>query len=307
MLCPHQCKVNRLEGERGICNASNSFHIASITLHHGEEPVISGENGICNVFFSHCNLQCMYCQNYQISSRNCKLKAKDKSLFQIINEIISILDKGVENLGFVSPTHLVPQMLLIIDELNSKGYHPVIVFNSNAYDSVQVLQMLEGKVDVYLPDFKYSDPALALKWSGVTDYPEKAIASIKEMYRQTGNKLIINENGKAERGLIIRHLVLPGEVENSLGVLRIIAEHLSERISVSLMSQYHPIPRVSGEAKLGRTLAKAEYQTVVEEMEKLGFMNGWVQEHDSHDYYNPDFSSDSPFPGSTFQDPDMGR
>jgi putative pyruvate formate lyase activating enzyme len=296
-LCPRKCHANRLSGEKGYCNAGAGFEIASISVHKGEEPVISGTNGICNVFFSHCNLQCVYCQNFQISSKECRIKAPDQSLEEIVRSIINILKGGVKNLGFVSPSHMIPQMKSIILALREEGYFPYIVYNTNAYDSVETLKTLEEFVDVYLPDFKYSDPSLSRKWSDAANYPEIAGLAIREMYRQKGNTIQLDENGKAERGLLVRHLVLPGKVENSIGVLRYLAHEVSNRITLSLMSQYHPISRVSETDPLNRKIRQAEYEVVVEEMEKLGFSKGWVQDFDSADFYIPDFESERPFEG----------
>jgi putative pyruvate formate lyase activating enzyme len=294
-LCPRNCHVNRLFGENGYCNAGAGFEIASISVHKGEEPVISGEKGICNVFFSHCNLQCVYCQNFQISSKVCLIKSPHLNLKEIVDSIINILKGGVENLGFVSPSHMIPQMKSIILELHREGYFPYIVYNTNAYDSVETLKTLEEFIDVYLPDFKYSNPMLSQKWSDASDYPETAGKAIREMYRQKGNTIHLNKNSIAERGLIVRHLVLPGEVENSIGVLRYLAEEVSNRITLSLMSQYHPISKVSQTVPLNRKIRQAEYESVVAEMEKLGFSKGWVQDFDSADFYLPDFESERPF------------
>jgi len=294
-LCPRNCLVNRLDGKSGYCGAGSGFEIASISVHKGEEPVISGEKGICNVFFNHCNLQCIYCQNFQISRKDCRIKASSMSLEDIVKTIISILNGGVESLGFVSPSHMIPQMKIIIRAVHENGYFPYIVYNTNAYDSVEMLKDLEEWVDIYLPDFKYIDQDLSLKWSDAANYPEVAGMAVKEMYRQKGNTLLLNENDVAERGLVVRHLVLPGAVNNSKGVLRYLAEEITNRITLSLMSQYHPVQDVSEIKFLKRMLRYSEYQQVIEEMENLGFSKGWVQDHKSADFYKPDFNSESPF------------
>jgi putative pyruvate formate lyase activating enzyme len=294
-LCPRKCLTNRFKGKRGYCRSGSGFEIASISLHRGEEPVISGSKGICNVFFSHCNLQCVYCQNYQISERECRVKTREYTLDEVVSSIISILESGVESLGFVSPTHMVPQMRAIIDAVHQKGLSPFIVYNTNAYDSVETLQTIEDVVDVYLPDFKYSDPELAMKWSDAPDYPQTAGLAIREMYRQKGNTIRLNENGIAENGLIVRHLVLPGSVNNSLGILRYLAEEVSTNIALSLMSQYYPIHKVSKTEPLNRKLHEEEYWQVKEEMENLGFTKGWVQDFESADFYLPDFEAERPF------------
>ncbi len=294
-LCPRNCQVNRLNGELGYCQAGSGFDIASISVHLGEEPVISGKNGICNVFFSHCNLQCVYCQNYRISGRDCQPVGPKRSLPEIVNSIKSILNGGVESLGFVSPTHMVPQMKTIIRALHEEDFFPYIVYNTGAYDSVEILKSLEEWVDVYLPDFKYADPDLARRYSDAGNYPEMAGRAIKEMYRQKGSTLRLNEKGIAEWGLIVRQLVLPGAVDNSKNALRYLAGEISERISVSLMSQFYPVKQVSKIPDLNRKLTRTEYEEVVKEMEDLGFTKGWVQDHESADFYLPDFDSENPF------------
>ncbi len=219
-LCPRQCGVDRSAGAKGYCRIDDGFAIASITLHRGEEPVLSGGRGICNVFFSHCNLRCRYCQNVQISRNETRVKYGDWSLAQVVDRITAILESGVERLGFVSPSHMLPQMVTIIEALHRRGYHPVVVYNSNGYDRVEILRDLEQLVDVYLPDCKYSDAHLSAQWSGAGDYPSVAAAALKEMYRQKGHILHLDDDGLAVRGMIVRHLVLPGAVANSLGFSR---------------------------------------------------------------------------------------
>lgn len=294
-ICPRQCGVDRFAEPTGFCRTDAGYTIAAVTLHRGEEPVISGRSGICNVFFSHCNLRCLYCQNFQISRNESRGKGNDWSLQAVVGEVTAILDTGVRHLGFVSPSHMVPQMVAIIREVQRQGYRPVIVYNSNGYDRVATLQQLEPLIDVYLPDCKYMDAVLAGKWSGAADYPAVAAAALREMYRQKGNVLHLDDEGMAERGLIVRHLVLPGAVANSLAVLRFLAGELSNRITLSLMAQYRPIAAVVDRESLNRRLLPTEYAEVVAAMERLGFTEGWVQECTSADYYNPDFDQKSPF------------
>jgi putative pyruvate formate lyase activating enzyme len=293
--CPHECKANRFTGKLGYCKTDAGFNISSICLHRGEEPVISGKYGICNIFFSHCNLQCIYCQNYQISRNSSKSINKKYELPEIIEEIKWIFDKGCNSIGFVSPSHNIIQMKIIIEELKLNGYNPITIFNTNAYDKVETIRELDGLIDVYLPDFKYSDSDLALKFSGVKDYTEIAIQSISEMYRQKGSNLIINDDGEAESGLIIRHLVFPGHIDNSISALREIADKISTSVHISLMSQYHPITRNNKFTELNREINREEYQLVIDEMESLGFYKGWVQELDSPTNYQPDFERVQPF------------
>lgn len=281
-------------GDKGYCGLDDKIYISSICIHKGEEPPVSGQHGICNVFFAHCNLQCVYCQNYQISDNKFAADRYEMTLEAAVGKIIAILDKGIPALGFVSPTHQIPQMLSIIEELRKRSYEPTIVYNSNGYDKVDTLKELEGIVDVYLPDFKYCVPVLSKELSDAPDYPDTALKAVKEMYRQKGSLLITNDSGYAESGLIIRHLILPGEVKNSLAVLKTIAEEISPRINISLMSQYWA-PKTFERAALNDKIKEADYQSVIDEMNRLGLDNGWVQEFDSHNNYRPDFNRIHPF------------
>lgn len=293
-VCPRDCKVDRTRGPAGYCKTDSGFNVSSICIHKGEEPVITGKNGICNVFFSHCNLQCIFCQNHQISQNGTKFSGYG-TLDAITEEIIYCLDRGCNAVGFVSASHMVPQMIMIINALHRWGRYPTIVYNSNGYDKVETLKKLEGIVDVYLPDFKYSDHELCKPFSDVKDYISVAKAALKEMYRQMGPRVITDENEAAMRGLIIRHLVLPGFIENSIEALKFIESELSPKVSVSLMAQYNPMYKAISHPKLGRTLKPEEYQRVVDEMESLGFINGWMQELESSEVYIPDFQLDHPF------------
>ncbi|MGV8113738.1 MAG: hypothetical protein AB2L17_12650 [Lentimicrobium sp.] len=293
--CPRSCHVDRTLGPRGYCKSDAFPGVSSICLHRGEEPVIGGEAGICNVFFGRCNIQCVYCQNCQISSRSEAIYIEYQSIGSIVSAISGLLDEGCTAVGFVSPSHMVPQMLAIIKALNDSGRKPVIVYNSNGYDSVETLKRLEGIVDVYLPDLKYMDTRLALDYSDAGNYVSAARMALKEMLRQKGTALITDDSGQALSGLIIRHLVLPGNIENSMNVLRFIAEELSQGVHISLMSQYTPMPAVSHHPHLGRALSESEYRIVVDEMETLGLYKGWIQELGSSGSYLPDFCFDHPF------------
>jgi putative pyruvate formate lyase activating enzyme len=295
-LCPRACGVDR-NSEPGFCGTGTGFEVASVTVHHGEEPVISGTDGICNIFFAGCNLHCIYCQNHQISSPRGRISPPALSLSKLIDRIIAILDQGIENIGLVSPSHMVPQARTVIEELHQLGYFPIVVYNTNAYEKVEILRSLEGLVDVYLPDFKYMDSTLAARWSGAADYPEVACAAMKEMYRQKGNRLLSTHSGKISSGMIVRHLVLPEAVANSIGVLRFLASELSCRLAVSLMAQYHPTRDVMNVPPLHRKITASEYQQVVREVERLGFENGWFQDYDSAEVYIPDFTLPAPFGG----------
>jgi len=216
-------------------------------------------------------------------------------LDEVIDSILLLLDQGCQAVGFVSPSHYIPHVKAIIDSLRSLGRTPVFVYNTNCYDRVEEIRDLESYIDVYLPDFKYAQAGIAGDFSAAPDYPEKALDAIKEMYRQKGSTLHLDGSGQVEKGLIIRHLILPGYLENSMDVLRLLADKLSESVTLSLMSQYWPVPAVSDHPRLGRTLILEEYEIVVKEMEKLGFYKGWVQEMESHTSYRPDFLKEHPF------------
>jgi len=295
-ICPRECGNDRYSKKSGYCGSDAGFNISSIVLHKGEEPSISGENGICNVFFSRCNLQCIYCQNMQISSNKGEVNSKVYSLEEVISEISFILDfNKINSVGFVSPSHYLPHVIAIIEGLRLKGRNPITIYNTNAYDKAESIHQLENYISVYLPDFKYLDKKLAKELSGAENYLEIAVMAIKEMFRQKGSTLIKNEEGLAESGLIIRHLVLPGQVENSLKVLKFIADVLSPDISLSIMAQYHPVEKVKSHAFLNRKLNLSEYDKVVNEAKYLGFHRGWIQELDSSEVYNPDFNHEHPF------------
>lgn len=271
------------------------LHLSAIAIHRGEEPVIGGAKGICNIFFSGCNLQCIYCQNFQISRR---CSRNTVMLFsEAIAKIISILETGVNVVGFVSPSHHVSETRFLIQAIRQRGFNPLFVYNTNGFDSVKTIQSLDGLIDVYLPDFKYGFNNLAFEYSGVKNYVEVALRAVKQMYFQKGNSVMLDDNDCAVSGLIIRHLVLPGRVDNSIKVLELIAYELSPNVSISLMSQYNPISDMAQHPLLSRTISESEYQQVVDAFFRLGFSRGWLQQMDSNNCFNPDFSLADPFLG----------
>ena len=293
-LCPHNCKANRTEEQYGFCKTGVNYNIASVCVHMGEEPVISGNKGICNIFFGHCNMQCVYCQNYQISN-NCTKINTSFSEESILKQICSLLDSGCHAIGFVSPSHAVVQMVEIINKINKQGFNPVVVYNSNGYDKVETLKKIEPFVNIYLPDFKYSDDNLAYKLSGINNYTQTAVNAIREMIKQKGASLEINRKGLAIKGIIIRHLILPHFIENSKKVLQMIADNFGNEVHISLMSQYNPIPQVKENKELNKVINKKNYDEIVDYLTDLGFENGWIQEIDSIHNYNPDFNRKNPF------------
>ncbi len=304
MICPKACHANRISGSLGYCATGAGTSIAAIVAHHGEEPVISGKYGICNVFFTGCNLRCLFCQNQQISRGDGRsvsaggvlpATANISSIEEAVFMIEKYLAQGVQTVGFVSPSHVIPQVRSIIQAMQERGLKPVTVYNTNAYEKAETIRQLEGLIDIYLPDFKYISPELAGRYSGAPDYPEYAGKAIMEMYRQKGSYLFLNEEGLAERGLIIRHLVLPGHTDESIALLRYIAEEISTNIHISLMSQYYPAGNINGYKNLQRTLQIEEYDRVQNEMSRLGFRKGFIQEMDSQGHYRPDFTREHPF------------
>jgi len=236
-----------------------------------------------------------YCQNFDISQNDTGILPDSLSYTKLIGKICSVLDQTENRVGFVSPSHYIPQMLAIIRGIKETGRNPVFVYNSNGYDKVETLKSLEGIIDIYLPDFKYSNANLADSYSQAGDYPEVALNAIKEMYRQKGSSLILNESGLAESGIILRHLVLPGAVDQSIEVLRLIAMELSPKLHISLMSQYYPTELVKNYTKLKRTVLPEEYKQVTDAFYEFGFYRGWIQDLDSHASYRPHFLDAQPF------------
>lgn len=281
-LCPRRCGVDRTKGGRGFCGMPDKLYAARASAHYWEEPVISGSFGSGAIFFSGCTLRCAFCQNYTISDENFGRELTPQALRAAMERLI---DEGVQNINLVTPTHFLPS---ILPALEPKLPVPV-VYNCGGYESVETLRRLEGKIDVYLPDFKYSDNALAKRLSAAPDYYETAAAAILEMYRQVGRPVIDDE--QMTRGVLLRHLVLPGFVDNSLGVLDWIAENFrSGDILVSLMSQYVPMGKAKAMPPLDRRITETEYDAVLSYMELLGIEDGFTQDFSAATSdYTPEF------------------
>ena len=281
-LCPRRCGVDRTRGQLGFCKMPGQVHAARAGVHDWEEPVISGSFGSGAVFFSGCTLKCAFCQNYDISQENF---GKPMTSAELRAAFERLIDEGVQNINLVTPTHFLPD---ILPALEPKLPVPV-VYNCGGYESVETLRQLEGKIDVYLPDFKYSDNALAKKLSSAPDYFETASAAILEMYRQVGKPVI--EGDEMKRGVLVRHLVLPGCVDNSLGVLDWVADHFrSGDILFSLMSQYVPMGRAAEIPPFDRRITELEYDSVLSYMMLLGIEDGYTQDFSSAERgYTPSF------------------
>ena len=281
-LCPRHCGVER-DVSQGYCMSPNIIKLARAALHFWEEPCISGTKGSGTVFFCGCNLRCVYCQNSEISGGGTGIPMSDEDVMRTFDRLI---EKGAHNLNLVTPTHYADSVARILEK-----YPVPIVYNCGGYESVETLKMLEGLVDIYLPDFKYADSVLAAEYSHAPDYFERASEAIKEMNRQVG-VLKLDSDGIAERGLIIRHLVLPGVVSNTKKVLRWIKENLPEGTVVSLMSQYTPCAKAAEHPPLDRRISKYEYEIALDAMIDLGFDNGYVQSRRSAQKdFIPDFQS----------------
>ena len=299
-VCPRDCLNNRLNDEIAACYSGRLPIVSSYTAHFGEEPPLVGTRGAGNIFFGNCNLRCVYCQNYQISQTH-KQQIKNEVTHERLAEMMLELQaRGCHNINFVSPTHFAPQMARAILIAAGQGLRLPIVYNTNAYDSVEVLKLLDGIVDVYLPDLKYAEDEAGFLYSKVRGYRECARAAIAEMYRQMGDKLIYDKDGLLKRGLVIRLLVLPNDIGGVRESLQWIHGELNPRVAVSLMAQYYPT-NVAGTNQryvlLSRRLRETEWLSTVAALDELGMEEGWMQEYDGAAfYYRPDFSDgDTPF------------
>lgn len=291
-ICPRNCRVNRLENELGFCHSGKLPVASSVCAHSGEEPVISGTRGSGTIFFSNCNLKCVYCQNYQISQNWQKQKSYEMDCRALAQKMLYLQDElGCHNINFVSPSHVVPQLLRAVLEAVPMGLQLPLIYNTNSYDSVESLRELDGIIDVYLPDIKYADDAIARKYSQAPNYVAISRAAIKEMYRQVGD-LVVNDEGIAQRGLIVRHLVLPHGLAGSEQSLPWLASELSPSVTVSIMSQYLPAHKAPRVPLLSRAISVAEYEQVNKLLFDLGLENGWIQELSSSTTYVPDFEKE---------------
>ena len=286
MLCPHRCGINRIEGKKGRCKCDDKLKIALASLHMFEEPWISGENGSGTVFFSNCNLNCIYCQNYEISNLG---KGKEITIEHLAKIFLNQQEKGAHNINLVTPTMYVLQIIEALKIAKSKGLNIPIVYNSNGYENVETIKLLNGYIDVYLPDLKYYSNELSKKYSNVDNYFETATKAIKEMYNQVG-KSKFDENGLIKKGVIIRHLVLPNHIQNTKNILKWIKDNMPDDIYVSVMAQYFPTYKAKQDNLINRKLNKKEYNEVLNYLYSLDLKNGYIQELGKHEEeYVPDF------------------
>ena len=273
-LCPRECGVNRLAGERGFCGAGKLARVAAVSVHPGEEPPISGTRGSGTIFFSHCNMKCLFCQNYPISQYG---NGREMDAGTLAGEMLRLRGLGVHNVNFVTPTPHAPQMLEAILLARGKGFDLPVVYNTNGYDALETLALLEGVVDIYLPDAKYLSGELADTVSGTPDYARHNEAAIEEMVRQVGF-LSSGHDGIAVRGVLVRHLVLPGRVGETEAVLAHLFEMHGPGLPLSLMGQYFPAWQAATSAGFNRKVTRKEYDRAIGAAERLGFRNVFIQE-----------------------------
>lgn len=278
-ICPRNCKINRNKNQIGWCKSTDRVKIGLYSTHDFEEPCISGEKGSGTIFFSNCTMNCIFCQNYEISQLG---KGKEISIEELSNIFIKQQEKGVHNINLVTPTSYVYQIIEAIKIAKAKGLTIPIVYNTNGYEKIETIRALNGYVDIYLPDLKYAEDELAIEFSNAKNYFKIATTAIKEMIKQVGTPKF-NENGIIQKGVIIRHLVLPNFIENSKKILLWIKQNLPNDIYVSIMAQYFPTYKAKENAKLNRKLTKYEWEQIEKYIEKINIENGFIQELGEHE------------------------
>ncbi len=290
-LCPRKCMVDRISGQIGYCGAGVNPSHSGILPHYGEEPPLVGAGGAGTIFFTHCNLRCVFCQNYQISRGEC---GEFITVEELANEMLKLQLCGVSNIEPVSPTHQMHVFLEALGLASQKGLDLPVVYNSGGYDSVEALRLLRGIIHVYMPDLKYADSRMAQKYSDCDDYVDVARAAVLEMYDQVG-ELRLDSDGRAVKGLIIRHLMLPDDISGTAETLRWIKENISSEVAISLMSQYSPMYEASEFPELKRRIKAQEYDDIVDLCWDIGLKNVFIQEISSQDTCIPDFRQRNPF------------
>ena len=267
-LCAHKCYVNRLDGEKGFCRAPGAAIYDSAVSHYGEEAPISGQRGSGTIFFTYCNGRCLFCQNYEISQ---KCRGSFILIEDLAHEYIKLQDKGCHNINFVTPAHFLPHIVAALDIAVDMGFHLPLVYNSNGYDNVEVIKMIEGVFDIYLPDMKFGDEAIARRLTKMPDYPRKSFQAIREMFRQVG-PLELDENGIAKKGLIVRHLVLPNGRADTTRVMNGLAK-ISKDINISLLGYYSPAYLAYYERGINRSVTTKEFEQAHKAALDAGFIN----------------------------------
>lgn len=288
-ICPRECGVNRLEGELKFCHSGRLPIVSSYCAHHGEEPALSGSRGSGTVFFGNCNMRCVFCQNHQISQSWEKQKSNEIDCHTLAGYMLYLQNElSCHNINFVSPSHFVPQIVRAVLEAVPMGLRIPLVYNTNSYDSLKTLKELDGVISIYLPDLKYTSDEWADKFSQAPDYVARSRQAIKEMYRQVG-ELVVDGSGVAQQGVIVRHLILPNGLAGSRESLTWLANEVSDKVTVSLMSQYHPVHRAHQFPQLSRHISVSEYKEVLKVMDEVGLESGWIQKMGAQEVYLPDF------------------
>jgi len=294
-ICPRECGAKRLKEKVGSCNSGYLPIVSSVCAHHGEEPVLSGSRGSGAIFFGNCNMRCVYCQNHQISQDPVAQQRNEVNTRVLAERMLYLQDElHCHNINLVTPSHFVPQIMHAVLEAVPKGLRLPLIYNTSSYDSLKTLRELDGIMDIYLADIRYASNEWGRKYSRVCDYVEHSRAAIKEMQRQVGD-LVVDDDGVAQRGLIVRHLIFPNGIAGSEDSLGWLVREVSPRVAVSIMSQYYPSHRAYRYKELNRKIRPEEYAEVVKLVEELGIENGWVQDMASAESYQPDFSADEPF------------
>ena len=287
-LCPRKCGINRYE-QKGYCGANNKLKIAHYSLHMWEEPVISGDTGSGTIFFSNCNMKCMYCQNKKISLDG---YGKYTSLKRLEEIMLELQDKGANNINLVTPTHYVPQIAKVLRKIKNKTLNIPVVYNTSSYENVGTLMMMNNLVDIYLADLKYYDDELALKYSFCTDYFETATMAIDEMFRQVGG-IQITDDGLMKKGIIVRVLILPGHIEDAKNIIKYLYKTFGDSIIISIMNQYTPVNKCKFD-NLNRKVSDEEYNEVIDFAAELGIVNAFVQDGDAaEESFIPDFNKNN--------------
>lgn len=292
-VCPHRCGIDRTRNETGFCQQTDQLFVSSFVQHFGEEIPLTGNRGVGNLFITSCNMRCDYCQNFQISQERA---GAGHSFESVAEEMVKLQSQGVHYIGWVSPSHVVPGLLKSLALARNKGLRIPIIYNSNGFDSLETLRLLDGIIDIYQPDLKYAEDAIARQYSHIRGYVESSREAVLEMYRQVG-PMKVDYSGMAQRGLMVRHLVLPGGLAGTWEVLCFLALEVSPEVPLSLMSQYQPVHKALKDPVLSRTLTANEYENAIQMAEELGFETVYIQKLETELHNLPDFDiSENPFP-----------
>ncbi|MSS63625.1 radical SAM protein [Velocimicrobium porci] len=288
-ICPRECKVNRLDGKTGFCKETAQLVVARAALHMWEEPCISGENGSGTVFFSGCNMGCVFCQNKNIATGHA---GKVISIHRLEEIFFELKKKGANNINLVTPTHYMPSIVKAIDQAKEHGFDLPFVYNTGGYEKAEAIRNLEGKIDIYLPDFKYYSERISTKYSKAPDYFIQANQALREMVRQQG-RAVFDSNGIMKQGVIVRHLLLPGCLDDSKYIIKYLYENYGDSIYISIMNQFTPLSGLTSHPEINRTVTKEEYDELVDFAIEIGVENGFIQEGETQlESFIPEFNGE---------------